>query len=131
MPIPVKVKSYKNPQNDTVKYYMTEVSAGYVTLEDVAKQIEKISTVSSADIKAVLDSLQHVVISNLKNCISVRLGDLGSFRATIGSKGVADKASASVDLIKAVRVVFTKSATMTKELAVDNVTFHRVESQQE
>lgn len=127
MPFPVRVKSRKNPIDSTVKYYITESNAGYVELADIAEQIEKISTVSSADIKAVLDSLQHVVIENLKNCVSVRLGDLGSFRATIGSKGVKAQEDASVDLIKCVRVVFTKSSTMGKKLSLGNISFHRVE----
>lgn len=127
MPIPVKVISRKNPIDNNVKFYMTNCSAGYVGLEDVAKQIEKISTVSSADIKAVLDSLQHVVIENLKNGLSVRLGDLGSFRATLTSKGVAKKEDAATNLIKGIHVAFTKSSTMAKELAVGNVTFNRTE----
>lgn len=127
MPIPVKVIARKNPLDKSVKYYMTTNSAGYVALEGVAKQIEKISTVSSADIKAVLDSLQHVVIENLKNGLSVRLGDLGSFRATLTSKGVSKKEEAATNLIKGIHVAFTKSATMAKELAVGNVTFNRTE----
>lgn len=127
MPFPIKVKARKNPIDKSVKYYMTEANAGYVTLDDVARQIEKISTVSSADIKAVLDSLQHVVIENLKSCVSVRLGDLGSFRATVYSKGVSDKDDANADLVKGVHAVFTKGAKMGKELALSNLTFRRVE----
>lgn len=127
MPFPVKVISRKNPIDNTVKYYMTSANAGYITLDEVAKQIEKISTVSSADIKAVLDSLQHVVIESLKSCLSVRLGDLGSFRATLTSKGVKAQEDADVSLIKGIHVSFTKSSTMSKELTAANVSFHRVE----
>ena len=76
---------------------------------------KKRSTVSSADVKAVLDALQYEVIEALENGNSVRLGDLGSFRLTMKSQGVETVAEAKkkgAQLIKKVNVQFTKSTTM-------------------
>ena len=54
-----------------------------VSLAQVIKRVEKRSTVSSADVKAMLDALQYEVIDALQNGNTVRLGDLGSFRLSI------------------------------------------------
>ena len=65
--------------------------------------------------KAVLDALQTEVIDALESGNTVRLGDLGSFRLTIKSEGVATAAEAKkkgAQLIKRANVQFTKSTTM-------------------
>ena len=77
--------------------------------------MEKRSTVSSADVKAVLDALQYEVIEALEAGNTVRLGDIGSFRLTMKSQGVETAAEAKkkgAQLIKQVNVQFTKSTTM-------------------
>ena len=53
-----------------------------MSLAQIVKRVEKRSTVSSADVKAVLDALQYEVMEALENGNTVRLGDLGSFRLT-------------------------------------------------
>ena len=73
---------------------------------------------SSADVKTVLDALQ--------NGNSVRVGDLGSFRLTIKTNGVATAAEAKrqgVNLIREVSVQFTKSATMRDAFAKEGLDF--------
>ena len=89
-----------------------------VSLAQVIKRVEKRSTVSSADIKGVLDALQFEVIQALKDGKSVRLGDLGSFRPTIKSEGAATAAAWNVDMVKSVNVRYTASGKIKKELAV-------------
>lgn len=86
-----------------------------VTLAQIVKRVEKRSTVSSDDVKAVLDALQYEVIEALEAGNTVRLGDIGSFRLTIKSQGVETAAEAKkkgAQLIKQVNVQFTKSTTM-------------------
>ena len=58
-----------------------------MSLAQIVKRVEKRSTVSSADVKAVLDALQYEVMEALENGNTVRLGDLGSFRLTMKSQG--------------------------------------------
>ncbi len=116
----------KNPINQTVKYYPSIQQNGSIDLKQVAKKIEKISTVSSADIKAVLDSLQNVVIDTLQNGQSVRLGDLGSFRPSIKGKGTKTADECTANNITGTHVCFTPSTTMRKELSVDNLSFNKV-----
>lgn len=114
-----------NPANKEVKYYMQVANVTPINIKEVARRIEKICTVSSADIKATLDALQYVVQEALANGNSVRLGDLGSFRPTIASEGVSDEKKCDTSLIKAVRVRFTCSGTLQQyfQLSAGNVQF--------
>ncbi|ATV26243.1 HU family DNA-binding protein [Prevotella intermedia] len=110
------IQGKKNPLKKTeIKYYPQMAPSTPMTLAQIVKRVEKRSTVSSADVKAVLDALQYEVIEALENGNSVRLGDLGSFRLTMKSQGVETVAEAKkkgVQLIKKVNVQFTKSTTM-------------------
>ena len=92
------------------------------------RRIEKTCTVSSADIKAVLDALQHEIVESLRAGNSVRLGDLGSFRATLSSSGVEAPENVSASLIKSVRVRFTPGAKMNEIFGnLKALSFNRVE----
>ncbi len=110
------IQGKKNPLKKTeIKYYPQMAPSTPMTLAQIVKRVEKRSTVSSADVKAVLDALQYEVIEALENGNSVRLGDLGSFRLTMKSQGVKTVAEAKkkgAQLIKKVNVQFTKSTTM-------------------
>ena len=110
------IQGKKNPLKKTeIKYYPQMAPSTPMTLAQIVKRVEKRSTVSSDDVKAVLDALQYEVIEALENGNSVRLGDLGSFRLTMKSQGVETVAEAKkkgAQLIKKVNVQFTKSTTM-------------------
>ena len=102
------IQAKKNPQKKSeVKYYLQIAPSTPLTLTQIVKRIEKRSTVSSADVKAVLDALQSEVIYALESGNTVRLGDLGSFRLTLRSEGVdtaTDAKKMGVQLIKRVNV---------------------------
>lgn len=121
------IRSKKNPQKkDVVKYYPQMASTTPLSLEQIIRRVEKRSTVSSADVKAVLDALQYEVIEALASGSTVRLGDLGSFRLTMKSEGAATAAEAKqkgAQLIKRVNVQFTKSTTMRDTLSVPLLDF--------
>lgn len=58
-------RAMKNPISKQIKYYPMIAACTPITIKDVVAQIEKTSTVSSADIKATIDSLEFVVKSGL------------------------------------------------------------------
>ena len=62
---------------------------GELTLAGLTKAIEKICTVSGADIRAVLYALVDVAVDSLADGTIVRLGDLGRLRITISYEGKA------------------------------------------
>lgn len=120
------IRAKKNPLTGEVKYYPQMAPATPVSLAQVIKRVEKRSTVSSSDVKAVLDALQYEVIDALQNGNTVRLGDLGSFRLSIKSNGsetseAARKAGSGA--IKAVNVQFTKSVAMKEALSPESLEF--------
>ena len=121
------IKGKKNPQKKTeTKYYAQAAAATPITLPQIVKMIEKRSTVSSSDIKAVLDALQFEIIQALQNGNSVRLGDLGSFHITINSTGLSSEEAAKKNgakLIKKVSVQFVKSAEMGRAFDLSELTF--------
>lgn len=81
---------------------------------------------SSADVKAVLDALQHKVIEALENGNTVRLGDIGSFCLTIKAEGAATAVEAKTKgakLIKQVNVQFTKSTAIRDSFDIRSLDF--------
>ena len=73
----------------------------------MCKLIAARSTVSSADVKAVLDNLNYVLDLELQDGRIVQLGEFGNFRITVGSEGVEDKKKFSASMIRAPKIVFT------------------------
>lgn len=112
--ITYKVIPRKNPSqdNDEVKYYASAVNSGAIGIKEVAVAIERTSTVSSADIKAVLDALQQELIRAMQAGQSVRLGDVGSFCPTLNGSGCPNEADFNASLIKRVKVRYTPSTAL-------------------
>ena len=115
-----KVVARKNPLTKAIKYYGQVTGTTPVSINQLAEEMAAESTLTRHDILACLSSLQSHVIAHLQNGQSIRLGDLGSFHATLKSKGAdtADKFS-STDIEK-VMVRFTKSALMRNVMKTTN-----------
>jgi predicted histone-like DNA-binding protein len=79
------------------KYYPSIVSSGRVTLRQLAKEISKISTISSADTMAVLEALLSTIPAELAKGNIVELGDFGKFwlKANAGGVDTAETARAT------------------------------------
>ncbi len=118
--IPVIVQAKKNPIDKSVKYYIQPAPAVPVSFERIAKNISDRCTVTEPDVLAVLNALQTEIISAVQNGQSVRLGQLGSFRATITSKGEAKKEAADTSNIKTVRVRFTMGSRLRSSMRLTN-----------
>lgn len=88
------------------KYYASTVLDGEITLSGLTKSIEKISTVSGADIRAVLYAMVDVMTDSLADGRIVRLGELGSLRVSISSEGKAAAEDVNAAAIKNSRVLF-------------------------
>ncbi len=89
------------------KFYASTASSGEVNLEKLTKIIEKISTVSGADVRAVLYALVDVIRLNLEDGQIVRLGDLGSMRVTISSEGHLKGEDVTAASIKGAKTIFS------------------------
>ncbi len=94
------------------KYYASAQTSGEMTLPKLTASIEKISTVSGADIRAVLYAMVDVMKASLADGQIVRLGDLGSLRINIASDGEDTAEKVSAKSVKGARTIFTPGSEL-------------------
>ena len=94
------------------QWYASTITQGERDIDQLTKSIEKISTVSGADIRGVLYALVDVITDDLGNGLIVRLGDLGSMRVSLGSDGVATAEEVTASIIRDARTIFTPGAKL-------------------
>lgn len=99
------------------KFYASANITGEKTLAGLTRDIEKISTVSGADIRVVLYALVDVMTGSLADGQAVRLGELGSLRVNISSEGKTDEKEVTAATIRGAKVVFTPGAALRSMLA--------------
>ncbi|MDX9883752.1 MAG: DNA-binding protein [Prolixibacteraceae bacterium] len=130
--MPVKFNVIQKGQPGVVgggekKYYASACSSGELTLTGLTKRIEKISTVSGADIRAVVYAMVDVMVDSLSEGQIVRLGELGSLRIGISSEGKASEKEVTASSISGTRVIFTPGKDIKGMLA--NLTFEKTSAQ--
>ena len=116
--IKYQVLPRRNMRTNQVKYYAQIANTSPVNLDVITELVQAQSTVSAADVKAVLAQLQVIVQEQLRNGRSIRLGDLGSFRPTLSSTRSDTAAAFKATHIKRVNVVFVPSAYIQKDLKI-------------
>jgi predicted histone-like DNA-binding protein len=107
------------------KYYASIESDGEFNLSELTTAIEKICTVSGADIRAVLYSLVDVAVDRLNRGTIVRLGDLGSMRVSLRSEGAETAEKFNVKMIKNTRVIFSPGKRI--KTMLEQVEYHKVQ----
>ena len=93
----VKRKVLNGAEKDSVKNYAIAKTSGTSDLNKLCKLICSRSTLSSADVKAVLDSLNWAMDLELSSGNVVQLGEFGNFRMSINSDATK---------IKGARIIF-------------------------
>jgi len=99
------------------KYYASSNSTGDMTLAGLTRTIEKSSTVSGADIRAVLYAMVDSMQDALANGQIVRMGELGSLRVTLKSRGEETAEQVNASSIKDAKVVFTPGKAIKQMLS--------------
>ena len=119
MPVKYVLVERGNPGKPTVpkKFYAQHKSTGEITLRQLTKQISARSTVSAADTMAVLESLLEIVPEQLAAGNIVRLGDFGSFSASITSEGADTAEDFRAALIKAFSIRFRAGKELNRAVA--------------
>lgn len=98
------------------KFYLRPVSSGEITLDELASQISHASSLTEADVYAVLQSLVREIPRALSDGYIVRLGNLGSFRVSVNSEGSHTREEVSEKNVRKRRLIFTPGKQMKKEL---------------
>ena len=110
----------KNPINKSVKFHAKLTSPNVIRFQQLATSISEKCTVTIHDVKAVLSALEQEIVNNLRNGATVRLGDLGTFHATLSTTGVTNREDFTAKNINRVNVRFLASSNMRHKLSVVN-----------
>ena len=97
-----------NPQkkDDPAKFYAQIQAKDEYTFDDLAAAVEGRCSVTSSDVKAVMDAVMKEMSAQLKDGKIVRINALGTFRISATSQGVdTEKAFNSSKITKA-RILF-------------------------
>ena len=105
-------------------YYAQAKSLGTSGMERLCSMISERSTVSSADVKAVLDSLIYVMKLELSDAKIVKLGEFGNFRVTFGSDGTVTEKEFNASKIRSPKYTFTPGKALRDQAKV--LTFEKV-----
>ncbi|MBR4553583.1 MAG: DNA-binding protein [Bacteroidaceae bacterium] len=126
MAIYYKLVPRKKPGTTTVKWYGSAVNTGVVKIDQLAEEMSSESTVTRHDVLSVLSSLQQHIMRHLALGHSVRLGDLGSFHASLYGYGSEQKKDYSPSMLKGIRVHFRRSPYLKREISLAKVPIQNV-----
>ena len=112
------------PEEDK-RFFASVVSNGEISLRELSRDISAISTVSTADVMAVLEGFIEVLPRKLAEGNIVRLGDFGSFRVTLKSDGQTKEEEVTADSITGVKLRFRPGLVLENSLAT--ISFEKAE----
>lgn len=94
------------------KFYAQAVNNGYVTFDELCDDVAETCTLTSADVKAVMDRMNYILDKNLRAGRIVQFGEIGSFRLAIGSTGSVTEKDFQTGQIKTPKIVFTPGSKL-------------------
>nr|WP_315347221.1 HU family DNA-binding protein [Hoylesella enoeca] len=111
-----KLIERKNPQDRTKKkLYASAVNAGRKTLRDISTDISGRSSLTRGDIENVLSNFVDRLPPYLIDGFSIQLGEFGTLRISLSSKGAATAKDFNTGNIKA-RIIFTPGVALKQRL---------------
>lgn len=105
------------------KFYAQAVNNGYVSFDELCVEIAESCTLTSADVKAVMDRMNYILDKNLRAGRIVQFGEIGNFKLAVGSTGSLTAKAFSTAQIKTPRIVFTPGGKLRTTRAL--TTFER------
>jgi predicted histone-like DNA-binding protein len=94
----------------TKKFYASIVIDGEVTVDDLAKEIEKFSSLSEPDIYGVIIAVENVIQTKLSEGKKVKLQKLGTFYPALSSEGKDTEEEVDSRAIRSVGVNYRPGA---------------------
>ena len=114
-----------NPSNPVApkKFYPSIQSSGRLTLRELAEQASQMSTLTTTDIVAAIESFLTIVPRELAKGNIVELGDFGSFWLKTSSEGADTAEEVRADQISSVLPRFNPGKLFKR--ALDNIVFNK------
>ena len=106
------------------KFYAQARMSGEVSLREMCDRIQQSCTVTKADVHAVLVAMEDVFVDALKGGEIIRLGDLGTFRVSLSSKGSLTEKEYTSSLITKSRIIFRPGSVLSD--ALTNLSFSKL-----
>ena len=126
-----KLVQKKNPQKqEEVKFYANAVNVGHKSLDDIARDIAGRSSLTRGNVSNVLYNFIDCLPHYLRDGFSIQLGNFGSMRVTLSSKGSETEKAFKTETIKP-RVVFTPGTELKRELATNSYESLRKKDEEE
>lgn len=97
---------------DKVKTYAMAKASGYCDMVKLCELISNRSAMSSADVKAILDSLNWAMGLELRSGNIVQVGEFGNFRLSVKSTGTENEDDFNASKIKKACIVFTPGSSL-------------------
>ena len=101
----------------TKKWYAAAATDGELTVDDLAKLIEKFSALSEPDIRGVIIAMENVIVDQLVQGKIIRMDKLGSFYPSLSSEGVLKEEDFTVANIKNAKVNYRPGKRISNALA--------------
>ena len=96
----------KGAPEDSKLFYAQARQMGTVGIDELCDEIAETCTLTSADLKCALDRLAWSIAKHAKEGRSVQVGELGTFRMSISSKGVETEEQMNATLIRKANLLF-------------------------
>lgn len=111
------------------KFYPQVVMSGDVSVREMCERIEQNCTVTKADVQAVFVAMENVIIDALKKGEIIRLGELGTMRLSVSSKGALTEKEYRTSLITRKRIIFRPGTVLNEVLAT--LSFEKLKEKKE
>lgn len=102
----------KDNKENPKKFYAQAVNNGYVPFTELCNDIAETCTLTSADVKAVLDRMNYMLDKHLRAGRIVQFGEIGNFRLAVGSTGSLTEKDFNTSLIKQPKIVFSPGSKL-------------------
>ncbi|OKZ34711.1 HU family DNA-binding protein [Parabacteroides sp. merdae-related_45_40] len=134
MPIKFKLVERKDwskgaPEGATL-FYAQPVGGEIISFEELCESIAEETALTSADVKACFDRCSRHMSRHLREGRAVRMGEIGTFRPSVGSKGAKTKEEFQVaTMMKKPGITFIPGKMIQE--AREKITFTRVKDPNE
>lgn len=108
-----KVQNMMKGTKNYNKWYGKAVVLGKVSTKDLSEEISHATTVTRADVLAVLTEMSDALKRHLLNSQKVSLDGIGTFRVSIKTSMADEKDDFNASKIKGYRIIYTPETTFT------------------
>lgn len=102
----------KDNAETPAKYYAQAVNNGFVSFAELCGDIAEQCTLTSADVKAVLDRMNLSLDKHLKAGRIVQFGEIGNFRLSVGSSGSTTEKDFATTQIRTPKIIFSPGSKL-------------------